>query len=82
MSFFLIKFMQSFDGIEFDGESLDPKARPLPEWKDAPGRKGKEKIWPWSHLTLYVKVSVKRLEVLERWEWMTDSFLYYRAVCG
>ncbi len=49
--------MQSFDGVEFDGESLDPKARPLPEWMNAPGRKSKEKIWLWSHLTLYVKVS-------------------------
>ncbi|KAI0779175.1 cytochrome P450 monooxygenase pc-2 [Irpex lacteus] len=55
MSFFLIKLMQSFDGVEFDGKSLDPKARPLPDWRNAPGRKSKEKIWPWSHLTLYVK---------------------------
>ena len=58
MSFFLIKLMQAFDGVEFDGEALHPEARPREEWKGAEGRKGRERMWPWSHLTLYVKVSL------------------------
>ncbi|KAI0799694.1 cytochrome P450 monooxygenase pc-3 [Irpex lacteus] len=55
MSFFLIKLLQSFEGIEFDAMSLEPKARPPEEWKSAEGRKAIEKMWPWSHLTLYIK---------------------------
>ncbi|KAI0090121.1 cytochrome P450 monooxygenase pc-3 [Irpex rosettiformis] len=55
MSFFLIKLMQNFESIDFDVDSLDPKMRPLEEWKGAYGRQGIEKMWPWSHLTLYIK---------------------------
>jgi hypothetical protein len=56
MSFVLIKLMQNFSSIEFDAESFEPSARPRAEWKGAEGRKGIEKFWPRSHLTLYSKV--------------------------
>jgi hypothetical protein len=56
MSFFLIKLVQNFASIDFDAESFEPSARPRAEWKSAEGRKGYEKFWPRSHLTLYSKV--------------------------
>lgn len=56
MSFFLIRLLQNFDSITLDVDSLAPDARVKPEWASAPGRKGIEKFWARSHLTLYAKV--------------------------
>lgn len=58
MSFFLVRFLQNFSSV-----SLAPNAQPLdtlppPEWSGAPGRKGVEKIFPRSHLTIYASVSI------------------------
>ncbi|KAI0693151.1 cytochrome P450 [Cytidiella melzeri] len=55
MSFFLIKLMQNFESISLDVDSLEPGSRVRPEWKGTPGRKGVEKFWARSHLTLYAK---------------------------
>ncbi|KAI9066435.1 cytochrome P450 monooxygenase pc-2 [Trametes sanguinea] len=54
MSFFLIRLLQNFSKIELDLSAQPPDARPPPEWASAEGQKGKEKIIPKSHLTLYV----------------------------
>ena len=82
MSFFLIKLMQNFEGVEFDMESLDPKARPRKEWKGTSGRKGIEKMWPWSHLTLYIKVS---WAFRGSYLWLCEGMLnltLHRVACG
>ncbi|OSC98998.1 cytochrome P450 monooxygenase pc-3 [Trametes coccinea BRFM310] len=55
MSFFLIRLLQNFSMIELDLSAQPPDARPPPEWASAEGQKGKEKVIPKSHLTLYVQ---------------------------
>ena len=57
MSFFLIRLLQAFGGIELDAAAQPPESRPPSEWARAPGRKGAEVIKPKMHLTLYVEVS-------------------------
>ncbi|KZT71413.1 cytochrome P450 [Daedalea quercina L-15889] len=54
MSFFLIKLLQRFSAMELAPEAASPSVLPPKEWASAPGRKGKEKFAPKSHLTLYV----------------------------
>ncbi|KAI0356452.1 cytochrome P450 monooxygenase pc-3 [Trametes cingulata] len=54
MSFFLIRLAQNFSHMELDLSAQPPDARPPPEWASAEGQKGKEKIIPKCHLTLYV----------------------------
>ncbi|KAI0368065.1 cytochrome P450 monooxygenase pc-3 [Pilatotrama ljubarskyi] len=54
MSFFLIRLLQNFSRMELDLSAQPPDARPPPEWASAEGQKGKEKIIPKCHLTLYV----------------------------
>ncbi|KAI0663216.1 cytochrome P450 monooxygenase pc-3 [Cubamyces menziesii] len=54
MSFFLIRLLQNFSHIELDLSAQPPDARPPSEWASAEGQKGKEKIIPKCHLTLYV----------------------------
>ncbi|KAH9832996.1 cytochrome P450 [Rhodofomes roseus] len=53
MSFFLIKLLQCFATMELAPDAAPPSALAPKEWANAPGRKGKEKFWPKSHLTLY-----------------------------
>ncbi|PCH42843.1 cytochrome P450 monooxygenase pc-2 [Wolfiporia cocos MD-104 SS10] len=55
MSFFLIKLLQRFSAMELVPEAAPPAARPPTEWAKEPGRKGIERFWPKSHLTLYAK---------------------------
>ncbi|KAI0638092.1 cytochrome P450 monooxygenase pc-3 [Trametes polyzona] len=54
MSFFLIRLLQNFSHVELDLSAQPPDARPPPEWASAEGQKGKEKVIPKAHLTLYV----------------------------
>ncbi|KAI0637980.1 cytochrome P450 monooxygenase pc-3 [Trametes polyzona] len=54
MSFFLIRLLQNFSQLELDLSAQPPDARPPPEWASAEGQKGKEKVIPKAHLTLYV----------------------------
>lgn len=53
VSYTLIKLLQEFDSIELDAVAQPPDSRPPPAWKNEPGLKGREKIWPKTHLTLY-----------------------------
>ncbi len=57
MSFFLIRLLQSFAHMELDLSAQPPEARSPVEWAGAEGQKGREKIIPKAHLTLYVEVS-------------------------
>ncbi|KAI0650234.1 cytochrome P450 monooxygenase pc-3 [Trametes meyenii] len=54
MSFFLIRLLQNFSSVSLDLTAQPPESLPPTEWKDAPGRKGQEQIFPKSHFTLYV----------------------------
>ena len=56
MSFFIIRLLQNFDTISLDMDSQPPESRPPTEWTGLPGRKGVEKFWPKSHLTLFAEV--------------------------
>ncbi|TBU49015.1 cytochrome P450 [Dichomitus squalens] len=55
MSFFLIRLLQHFSHMELDLDAQPPEARPPPEWANDEGHRGKEKISPKVHLTLYVQ---------------------------
>ncbi|KAL0949002.1 hypothetical protein HGRIS_009101 [Hohenbuehelia grisea] len=67
-SFFLIRLLQNFDKIALVPEAQPPETRAPSEWSSAQGRKGKEKIWPRGHLTIYAQVSVVLpLGFLSRW---------------
>ena len=56
MSFFLIRLLQNFSHMELDLSAQPPEVRVPPEWASAEGQKGKEKIMPKAHLTLYAEV--------------------------
>ena len=62
MSFFLVRLLQEFETISFDNDAMPPESRPPAEWSGLPGRKGKEKFWPKSHLTLYSAVSASNVQ--------------------
>ncbi|CAK5262403.1 unnamed protein product [Mycena citricolor] len=55
-SFFLVRLLQSFSEISLAPAAQPPATRPPASWKtdDESGWKKEEKIWPRSHLTLYV----------------------------
>ncbi|PPQ73503.1 hypothetical protein CVT24_007649 [Panaeolus cyanescens] len=60
-SFFLVRLLQSFSEITLSEEAQPPHARVPSQWrteaeksKDGLGRKGREKIRPKAHLTMYV----------------------------
>jgi hypothetical protein len=58
-TFFLTRLLQQFTGFALDkSENLQTPA----EWASCDGLKGTEKVYPASHLTLYVKVSVLFVE--------------------
>ncbi|KAL0948999.1 hypothetical protein HGRIS_009098 [Hohenbuehelia grisea] len=54
-SFFLIRLLQSFSKIELSPQAQPPQSKPPQAWQGAPGKKGKEKIWPKGHLTMYAE---------------------------
>jgi len=54
MSFFLVRFLQNFSSVSLAPNAQPPNSLPPPEWAGAEGRKGIEKIFPRSHLTIYV----------------------------
>ncbi|KAI0772037.1 cytochrome P450 monooxygenase pc-3 [Trametes elegans] len=54
MSFFLTRLLQTFSSMELDLSAQPPEARPPAEWARAEGQKGKEKIFPKTHLSMYV----------------------------
>lgn len=61
MSFFIVRLLQSFSDIQLDQDSQEPDTRPPADWAKWPGRKGVEKFWPKSHLTVYAHVSCHRI---------------------
>lgn len=54
----IIRVLQKFDRIDLVPEAQASDCRPPSAWAQAePGsRKRIEKVWPMSHLTIYVKV--------------------------
>ena len=60
MSFFLIRLLQNFSHMELDLNAQSPDVRPPAEWLNHEGHRGKEKIFPKTHLTLYVLVRSPR----------------------
>ena len=57
MTFFLVRFLQTFDRMELAFDAQPADARPPAEWASGGGRKAIEKIVPKSSLTLFVKVN-------------------------
>lgn len=57
--FMLARFMQAFSGAELCVEAMPKDAMPPQAWArvSATERKKVERIWPKSHLTLFVQVS-------------------------
>ncbi|KAG8861160.1 hypothetical protein FRB96_003110 [Tulasnella sp. 330] len=54
MSFFVTRLLQSFSDISFAPDAFAPGTLPPSEWKaHTSGRKGVEKVWMKSHLTMY-----------------------------
>ena len=54
-TFFLVRLLQQFTGFTLEkSENIQPPA----EWASCDGLKGSEKVFPASHLTMYIKVSV------------------------
>ena len=58
-SFFLIRLLQNFSSISLATDAQPLDSRPPAEWaEDKEGRKGREKVCPKTHLTMYVQVCV------------------------
>ncbi|KAJ7625781.1 cytochrome P450 [Roridomyces roridus] len=55
MSFMLVRLLQAFSSFTLDEEGFAPEARPPKDWKNLPGRKGKDRFRPALHLTMYTQ---------------------------
>ncbi|EJD03501.1 CYP63 cytochrome P450 monooxygenase-like protein [Fomitiporia mediterranea MF3/22] len=56
VGFMLIRLLQAFDNVSLAEDAQPEDSLPPPEWTKAVGeRKSVEKLWPKSHLTLYIK---------------------------
>ncbi|KAI0637982.1 cytochrome P450 monooxygenase pc-2 [Trametes polyzona] len=55
ISFFLIRLLQNFSHVELDLSAQPPDSRAPPEWAEAEGQKGMEKIFPRCQLTLFLQ---------------------------
>lgn len=53
----LVRLLQKFDTFELDSAAQPQDSLPPPSWKDKPGRQGRERIFPKTHLTMYAYVS-------------------------
>jgi len=65
-TFFLVRLLQQFTGFTLDkSENIQPPA----EWAACDGLKGTEKVYPASHLTMYIRgglwVHMEPLKTLE-----------------
>ncbi|CAA7270247.1 unnamed protein product [Cyclocybe aegerita] len=54
-SFFLVRLLQNFSSITLDLDAQPAHSRAPPEWAKEEGRKGKEKVRPMAHLTMYLE---------------------------
>lgn len=57
-TFYLVRLLQQFTEFTLDDAN---NVKPPADWAGCDGLKGKDKIVPGAHLTLYVKVSQTRL---------------------
>ncbi|KAI0647864.1 cytochrome P450 monooxygenase pc-3 [Trametes meyenii] len=55
ISFFLIRLLQHFSHMEIDLSSQPPESCPPTTWAAKEGQQGKEKIFPKTHVTLYLQ---------------------------
>ena len=53
VSYFLIRLLQSIDGVSLD---MEMQRLPPADWAQAKGRKALEKVLLRAHLTMYVEV--------------------------
>ncbi|KII83768.1 hypothetical protein PLICRDRAFT_168657 [Plicaturopsis crispa FD-325 SS-3] len=53
ISYTLIRIFQHFASVALAPDAQPPYSVPPPEWKEAHGRKGVERVWPKVHLTMY-----------------------------
>ncbi|EDR04930.1 cytochrome P450 [Laccaria bicolor S238N-H82] len=63
-SFFLIRLLQQFSSISHVLEAQPPSSRSPPEWKNAPGTKGTDKVRIKSYLTMSMMVRFSRSSVV------------------
>ncbi|KAF9488012.1 cytochrome P450 monooxygenase pc-2 [Pleurotus eryngii] len=54
-SFFLIRLLQRFSDFKLAPDVQPSWSKPPADWAKCPGAKGKEKVIPGAHLTMYVK---------------------------
>ena len=53
----IARIAQAFEKIRLDMDA-NPEAKPPADWASGTGRKGKEKVWVRSHVTLYANGGV------------------------
>ena len=68
----LIRLLQSFASVTLNTAAQPPDTVPPAAWAGAAGRKGIERVWPQSHLTIFARVRVvfafSLLVVLTSWD--------------
>jgi hypothetical protein len=58
VSFFLVRLLQKFATFSLALDAQPEDTLPPAEWSKRSGTQGTDKIWPATHLTMYVKVCV------------------------
>ncbi len=56
MSFLLVRLLQNFSSVSLELDAFSPGTLPPDDFKLASGRKGIEKVWPMTELTMYLVV--------------------------
>ena len=81
-TFFLVRLLQQFTGFTLEkSENIQPPA----EWAACDGLKATEKVYPTSHLTMYVNVSVIFIyQYMGLAKELSDGFFFFlvRAAFG
>lgn len=55
-SFFLVRLLQRFSEFSLATDAQPPASRPPASWAGCAGSKGRDKVWPGIHLTMYARV--------------------------
>ncbi|KAF8547413.1 hypothetical protein OG21DRAFT_1527175 [Imleria badia] len=79
MSFMLIRLLQHFDTIRLAPDAHAPDTLPPPTWATSTDRKGREKIFPSLHLTMYLHVGGQgkmSSDILSPVVWVGNSPLF------
>ncbi|KAF8239585.1 cytochrome P450 monooxygenase pc-2 [Tricholoma matsutake] len=67
VSFFLIRLLQRFSEFTLANDAQPADSLPPAEWSNYKGTKGRDKVWPGIHFTMYVKGGLwMRLEEARR----------------